>query len=211
MPILLALVFCLAAAPQDAAPAFEVASVKIDKSGPEAGDRFLPSPGGLRAVNMTLCHWIQAAYYVKPGLLFRTAGWMDVDRFDIEAKVTGKASFDDELTMLQAPLAERFHLRFHRETRQLKTLVLVLAKGRPKFRLSGDRAKERINIHATKISGRAIPFGHFISILEAQLGTRPPMRPGLPASTICRCGVRGTMRPAAKASWSMPHWRSSWD
>ncbi len=171
MPILLALVFCLAASPQDAAPAFEVASVKIDRTGPQAGNGFFPSPGGLRVVNMTLRQLIQAAYHVKTGLLFGTAGWMDADRFDIAAKAAGKASFDDELTMLQALLAERFRLRFHRETRQLKTLALVPAKGGPKFRPSNDQqAKEHIVIRATEISGSAIPFGHFVSILEAQLG-----------------------------------------
>jgi uncharacterized protein (TIGR03435 family) len=73
--------------------------------------------------------------------------------------------------MLRGLLADRFQLRFHREVRQLSAQALVLAKGGPKLHASKDQdQKERVNIHATEISGVAIPFGHFVSILAAQLG-----------------------------------------
>jgi len=40
-----------------------------------------------------------------------------------------------------------------------------------KFPASKDRdQKEGVNIRATEISSAAIPFGHFVTILEAQLG-----------------------------------------
>jgi uncharacterized protein (TIGR03435 family) len=75
------------------------------------------------------------------------------------------------MVMLRALLAERFQLKFHRETRQLKIQTLVLGKGGPKFQLSNDQnGKEHVNIRPTEISGTAIPFGHFVTILEAQLG-----------------------------------------
>jgi uncharacterized protein (TIGR03435 family) len=156
---------------QDVTPAFEVVSVKVNRSGPEAGNGFFPSPGRLRVTNSTLQQLIQAAYHIKAGLLFRTSGWMESDRFDIDAKASGNSNFDEDLVMLRSLLADRFQLRFHREMRQLKTSVLVVGKGGPKFQASKDQdQKERVNIRTTEISGAAIPFGHFVSILGAQLG-----------------------------------------
>jgi uncharacterized protein (TIGR03435 family) len=114
---------------------------------------------------------IHAAYHVKAGMLFGTAAWMESERFDIDAKATGASTFDEDMEMLRALLEDRFQLKFHRETRQLKMQALVLGKGGPKFQATEDQdQKERVNIRKTEISGVAIPFGHFVTILEAQLG-----------------------------------------
>ena len=74
---------------QDVGPAFEVASVKVNKSGPEAPNGFFPMPGRLRVTNMPLQQLIQAAYHVKTGMLFGITAWMESERFDMEAKATG--------------------------------------------------------------------------------------------------------------------------
>jgi uncharacterized protein (TIGR03435 family) len=151
------------------APAFEAAAVKLNTN-PNSGNAFTPSPGRLRVTAMTLEQLIQAAFHVKTGALFGATSWMQSDRFDIDATTPAASTFDQELTMLQSLLTERFQLRFHREARQLRVEVLVPAKGGPKFRPTADpSAKERVNIRPTEICGTAIPFGHFVSILEAQL------------------------------------------
>src|SRR6516225_9951020 len=156
---------------QDVGPAFEVASVKVNKSGPEAPNGFFPMPGRLRVTNMPLQQLIQAAYHVKTGMLFGVTAWMESERFDMEAKATGQSSFDEDMGMLRALLVDRFQLRLHRETPQLKMQVLVVGRSGPKFQASKDQdQKERVNIRPTEISGVNIPFGHFVSILEAQLG-----------------------------------------
>ena len=164
------LVAATPAAPQDAAPAFEVASVKPNSDGPTAGGGFFPSHGGLRVTNSTLRQLIQSAYHVKPGALFGTAAWMETERFDIDAKTPGPSDFDQELVMLRAILTDRFQLHFHRETREIRSQALVIGKGGPKFHASPDQdRKEEVTIRPTEISGAAIPFGHFISILGSQL------------------------------------------
>jgi uncharacterized protein (TIGR03435 family) len=137
---------------------------------PESGSGFFPAPGRLRVINTTLQQLIQAAFHVKTGTLFGTTAWMETDRFDIDATTAAKSSFDDKLLILQSLLTDRFQLRFHRETRQLRTQALVVAKGGPKFTRSKDQnEQERITIRPTEISGTTIPFGHFVSVLEAQL------------------------------------------
>jgi len=172
MRYLIGIVLSIAyACAQDTAPEFEVASVTVSNSGPDAGNGFFPTPGHLRVTNMSLRQLIQSAYHVKTGLLTGTSGWMDAERYDIEAKTPGKSTFDDDMVMLRALLAERFQLKFHRETRQMKMAVLMVGKGGPKFPASKDQdAKEQITIRPTEISGTGIPFGHFITVLEAQLG-----------------------------------------
>ena len=165
------LFLCVLACAEDAAPVFDVASVKVNNSGPDAANGFFPTPGRLRATNTTLQQLIQAAWHLNTGWLFGTTAWMESDRFDIDAKAAGNSSFEEDLVMLRGLLADRFQLRFHREVRQLSTQALVLAKGGPKLYASKDQGqKESVNIHATEISGVAIPFGHFVSILAAQLG-----------------------------------------
>jgi uncharacterized protein (TIGR03435 family) len=73
--------------------------------------------------------------------------------------------------MLRPLLADRFKLRFHYETRRIKMLAVVLDREGATFRASRDQEqKERVIIEPGRISGVAIPFGHFVSILEAQLG-----------------------------------------
>jgi hypothetical protein len=55
---------------QGAATVFEVASVKVNNSGPEAANGFFPKPGRLRATNTTLQQLIQAAYHINTSQLF---------------------------------------------------------------------------------------------------------------------------------------------
>jgi uncharacterized protein (TIGR03435 family) len=165
------LFLCALACAEDATPVFEVASVKVNNSGPDSPNAFFPSPGRFRATNTTLQQLIQAAWHLNTGLLFGTTAWMESDRFDIDAKTAGNVGFEEDLVMLRGLLADRFQLRFHRELRQLSVQALVLAKGGPKLHASSDQdRKERVNIRATEIFGAAIPFGHFVSILAAQLG-----------------------------------------
>ena len=115
-------------------PTFDVTSVKPNKS---VDRRFgiTPSPGGLvRATNTTLRQLINAAYGTPDFRIIGATGWMTTDRFDIEAKATGDPPRAQLLLMLQSLLADRFKLVVHRETRELPTYDLVVAKGVPKFK-----------------------------------------------------------------------------
>ncbi len=167
-PSALALLLCAVAATQS----FEVGAVKPNASGPTAPSGFFPTPGRLRVLNTPLEQMIHAAFHIPQGSLAGVSGWMQSDRYDIDAKAAANSTFGEDLTMLRALLVDRFQLRFHTETRQSTTLALVIAKNGPKFHQSKDDAaggKERIDIRPTEISGVNIPFGHFVSVLGAQL------------------------------------------
>jgi uncharacterized protein (TIGR03435 family) len=115
-------------------PSFEVASVRPTSAGPVspgvwggAGARFTPG-GAFEAYNATLGSIIRLAYGLRE---FQTVGgpeWVDIDRFDIQARGPQGAVESDAPRRLQSLLAERFALKVHRETRDRPMYALVLAR-----------------------------------------------------------------------------------
>ena len=120
-------------------PAFEVTSIKPDKSGTQM-IMFRFTPDGLNASNTPLKLLIQQAYGVEENQVIGFPNGLSSERYDVEAKVEASdvAKLHDldahqRMRMLQPVLAERFQLKAHRETRDLSVYELVLAKGGPKF------------------------------------------------------------------------------
>jgi uncharacterized protein (TIGR03435 family) len=115
-------------------PAFDVASVKADTS--QTGvDRIRNANGTFLVENVSLKRIIGMAYGVEEGrdYLFSGPGWLDDERFDIEARYPPETSEAEVRRMLQRLLAERFRLRVHREPREFSAYALVTAKGGPKI------------------------------------------------------------------------------
>jgi uncharacterized protein (TIGR03435 family) len=96
-------------------------------------------PGGRISMGgVTVSLLIQQAYQVRD---FQVAGgpdWLRSDRYDVIAKPENAASPDQVRVMLQALLKDRFQLKFHRETKELPTYALVVAKGWPKLQVSKE-------------------------------------------------------------------------
>jgi uncharacterized protein (TIGR03435 family) len=132
-------------APLDAAPEFEVASVKINKSG-DNQTRFNFVGGRIDVINMQLRGVIQAAYRVPANQLVNVPGWVNGTRVDIVAKADPKYSVQELQSMLQPLLVQRFKLKFHREMRDMDVYVMTLANkdGRlgPKLEKSESNCEE---------------------------------------------------------------------
>ncbi len=120
-------------------PVFEVASIKPNKSGtPMVIFRF--TPDGVMVTNSPLKLIIQQSYGVEENQIVSAPGWVNSDRFDVEAKVDGADAPKlhdlkprQRMEMLQPLLADRFQLKVHRETRELPVYELVIAKNGPKL------------------------------------------------------------------------------
>jgi uncharacterized protein (TIGR03435 family) len=145
-----ALMLAIAAAPVVAQqPAFEVASIKPDVSG-QPGPLFELFPG-FHVERATLKSLVLMAYGVHDFQLSGGPGWINSDRYNIEAKAQAPAAFSQEYRMLQYQriqtlLQDRFKLAVHRETKELPIYELTVAKGGPKLqppnciqRDAGDR------------------------------------------------------------------------
>src|SRR5580693_5219658 len=112
--------------------AFEVASVKPNKSGPPTGTwtspiAFLPG-GRFTATNVTLVDVITQVYSTRRIQMQGGPDWIDSERFDIVAKADaadGDVNRAQVLPMVQALLEDRFKLALHRETKDMPVLALV--------------------------------------------------------------------------------------
>jgi uncharacterized protein (TIGR03435 family) len=133
---LLTAVTVVAAQQAPSAPAFEVATVKQNKSG-ERGGGIRRVPGGrVTVTNMALRGLVAFAYQVGPFQLVGGPSWMETDKFDITAKMEGNPEWsgpgsgrpDPIQLALRTLLVERFKLKLHTEMRDLDAYALVLVK-----------------------------------------------------------------------------------
>jgi uncharacterized protein (TIGR03435 family) len=115
-----------AAPPQN--KAFELASVKPNKSG-DRSSAIGTKPGGrFEAVNASLRSLVLSAYHLQGVQLVNAPDWIAPDRFDVMAKAVKEITYDEAMPMLQALLVERFGLVVHKETRDLPIFALVVAR-----------------------------------------------------------------------------------
>jgi uncharacterized protein (TIGR03435 family) len=131
---------------------FEYDVVSVKPSNPGNGGRGSPPPfpdvqppDGFNATNASLMLLIRTAFGTfEEYRLSGAPNWISSEQFDINAKMDGpiadalqKLSPDDrELArqqMLQALLADRFRLTFHRDFKEFSNYSLVVAKNGPKL------------------------------------------------------------------------------
>jgi uncharacterized protein (TIGR03435 family) len=146
---------CVAFAQTPPATAFEVTSVKPGKP----GARYQPpacANGTYIANGQGVANSIAFAYDVP---LFRLAGIPEWVRsrdslFDIEGKAAMAVSERHCRLMVQALLADRFHLAFHRETRPTPIYALVQGKSKPKLSVANpDSTVNQVKINAAPSFG----------------------------------------------------------
>jgi uncharacterized protein (TIGR03435 family) len=117
------------------APAFEVVSIKPNKSGDGRTLMGFPPGGRFTATGVTLRMLIANAYGTPQPLpnfrIIGGPGWINRDRFDIEAKAEGDVGPGPNSPlplMIRAMLVDRFKLVVHTESRELPLYELVKAR-----------------------------------------------------------------------------------
>lgn len=107
-------------------PKFELASIK--PNGRRGGGTMRPWPGRLTA-SAPLGVLMEAAYHVQPFQIVGGPEWVKIDGYTVDAKASGNPDHGQMRLMLQSLLADRFQLRFHRESRQMSSYALMPAAG----------------------------------------------------------------------------------
>jgi uncharacterized protein (TIGR03435 family) len=164
-------------------PAFNVASVKLNKSGDvrtqsnipfyslDSGNA--PTTGFLSATNEPLLGIIGFAYKLTAGqqrrLVFGLPNQINSERFDIQARADSTPGRDQIRLMVQSLLADRFKLAMHHETRQIPVYKLVLSK-------SG------------KTGPQLVPYSSDHKCLDYVSGDPPPPRGPDGLLTVPLCG-----------------------
>lgn len=120
--------------------AFDVASVKQDKSSAEpqsnfplnGGGMYIPNGGRFSASNFPLVTYIVFAYNLLgnqiQALVPQLPGWATTDSFDIEAHASGDPTKDQMRLMMRTLLADRFKFKIHTESREVPVFAFTLAK-----------------------------------------------------------------------------------
>ena len=159
---------------------FDVASIKpTEEPGLTGGIR--PAPGGERyqARNCPIKLMIQVAYRLRDDQVVGGPGWLDTDRWDMEAKAAKPSTSDELHVMLKNLLADRLNLKFHHEPRELSRYALTVDKGGPKLEAhkSADAGeiwidqKEAPFLHMT-LTGTSVPMD-YLAFRLSQVLDRP--------------------------------------
>lgn len=115
-------------------PAFEVASVRPSQHevGPDYNNQITYSAAGFNGQNVTLKRLIAEAWHCQINQVVGPP-WIEHNEYDVETRVPEGASHEQIALMLRGFLAERFHLKEHSETREMRVYDLTVAKGGPKI------------------------------------------------------------------------------
>ena len=108
---------------------FDVASIKENKSLAAGGTMRLMPGGGITSQHLPARSFITIAYQLQPFQLIGAPDWTRETYYDITGKPAGSTTREQNFTMLQALLIDRFKLAFHRENRQLDGFALVRMRG----------------------------------------------------------------------------------
>jgi uncharacterized protein (TIGR03435 family) len=165
---------------------FETASVR--KVGECTMNNTL-DPGMVTLKGDPLILVLQTAVKVKAALIEGVPSWLvETDCVDIVAKMPEGATLDQLPELLQALLAERFHLATHKESRQKQGYALVVDKGGPKVKeddpavdFMGGRGSQRIGSGATAHYKGVMTIGSLVGYLTNRLGDPVEDQTGLKA------------------------------
>ncbi len=133
----------LTLAQADKSAEFEVASIKPTATRDGSLSQRFPPGGRFSCTNLSVHNLLRMAHEVQDYQIAGEPGWMASAGFDIEARAataTTEPSREQVLKMVQTLLADRFHLAFHREIRQLPIYTLTVGKGGHKLQAADSSA-----------------------------------------------------------------------
>jgi uncharacterized protein (TIGR03435 family) len=114
-------------------------------------------------------HKILASSFQTQDLRVFGPSWIEAARYDIKGKGEPTATNPEVWEMMRALLAERFHLKYHIETRQLPVYTLTVAIGGSKLRRPEDgQCAAAIKDGRSCNAIRYFPFG--VGILNMPVG-----------------------------------------
>lgn len=175
-------------------PSFEVASIKLNRSGAHNAGVWCPR-GRFIATNTRIRTLIGFAYHIPTFQVTGGPGWLDSDHYDIEAKQDEavvdkeeKLPFQERMNqfrfMLRSLFAERFNLKLSHQTRELPVYALIVAKGGHKLleQKSGEQypngiigangrpmGSHTMGVGPGGLSGQGVFLAEFVGMLSQQL------------------------------------------
>jgi len=169
---------------------FEVASVRTTASQISGSNTWNTSPGRLMATNWTLRQYVMIAFDMKEeSHVLKGPGWADVDRYDVDAKLskedTSGNSQENDAAILAAfreLLRERFQLVIHKERQAATVYALLTAKSGSKLRPSEPGERPSNKWKGTKLTSTSASLDTLADVFTRIIGS----------PVINKTGITGT-------------------
>jgi len=121
----------------------------------------------VRVAALTLRDYLGIAYRMKVAMI-SGPDWTASERFDISATLPAGSKTDQLPEMFQALLADRFHLKLHKEQKEFPVYALLVGKGPLKLKetppdpdADKDEPKGTVNVAAGgSAAGVSVKLGH---------------------------------------------------
>jgi len=135
-------IVCLAAAAcalcaQDR-PAFEAASIHASAAGDGRFGFHLTDGGRLTVESMTVWNLLREAYGWRDNQIVGGPAWIKSEGFNIDAVPKAPVARDRAMEMLKTLIEDRFHVRWHPDTREMSAYALKVDAGGPKLGAAHD-------------------------------------------------------------------------
>jgi uncharacterized protein (TIGR03435 family) len=151
---------------------FDVVSIHPSNANDlNGGIKPLPGGYGYEAKNIPVKLMISLMYRVPMRQIEGAPEWLSSERFDVEAKADHAYGVEDLREMYRNMLAERFSLRFHKESRPGNIYALTVDPGGLKMKRndSPQDYKIPVNFTANGFMGRRVPMPYLCWFLGGQL------------------------------------------
>src|SRR4051812_4337179 len=179
----------LALAQTDESPKFIAADVHVSPKASNPNQMFprsTPPQGGRYEIrNATMVDLIRFAYGTDSDNVFGGPTWLEMDRFDVTAKLPPNTSAENRKLMPQALLKERFNLVTHPDTKPMPHHVLTVAK---KPQLKQAESTEESGCKPQQASGAPAEGGIRLSTMGPNGGAPMTINlgPGMTVQYSCR-------------------------
>jgi uncharacterized protein (TIGR03435 family) len=152
--------------------AFDVATIKLNSSA-DNRDALLLQPGGrFVATGIPLKMLMTDAYNVRDFEISGGPGWINTDRWDIEARaegVSGRLPLDQFKAMLRVLIEDRFQLKVHREMKEMPVYVLSVGKNGSKLKTNSGEPGPMVGVRRGQMTVKKVPMAMVAQTLSNTL------------------------------------------
>jgi uncharacterized protein (TIGR03435 family) len=184
----------------DPPPKFEIADVHVSAKIVNPFVRTGPVRGGRYEVKYaTMVDLIRIAYDFSPDKVLGGPSWLEMDRYDVIAKVPADSTPEMNKLMLQALLEDRFKLVVRKETKPLSTYALTVGK-KPQLKEAAGTEEPGCRPQSTSAPGAEGAMRIITGTPDGKT-TTIDLGPGMTIHYMCRnmtmaafaAGLRGMM------------------
>jgi len=151
---------------------FDVASIRPSLPTQHGYQDLKARADGYMATYVPVKMLIAYMYRIPARQIIGGPSWLKDDRYDVEAKADQKRTVDDLNTMFQNMLVDRFHLKFHIETKEANAYVLTIDKSGSKMKVNDQPQSYDMPMTFSSIgvwSGHRVPMPYFCWLLSQNL------------------------------------------